>query len=193
MEAIKLTCFSIVGLLLSEICQGLSIDLMEPEVSDCVNPSVKMVCKFTPDELQAASNELTIMHGGLTLANCKSDSLPCTTASVLYNVTMEAARAVLTITNMDAFYYGPIWGCRAGPKVASLQLKYFRAATESASEQFLSLGEITIVDLLTLFIVIAILLILVVKLFCISRCQRGKGKDKLMPDNPLISSNDVTE
>lgn len=67
-----------------------------------------------------------MMHGGLTLAFCKSDSLTCTTASVLYNVTMEAARAVLTITNMDAFYYGPLWCCRAGPKVASLQLKYFR-------------------------------------------------------------------
>ncbi|XP_063397758.1 uncharacterized protein LOC134682089 [Mytilus trossulus] len=192
MEEIKWTCFLIVGLLLSDICQGLTIDLMEPEVSDCVNPSVKIVCKFTSDELQAASNEVTIMHGGLTLATCKSDSLTCTTASVLYNVTMETTRAVLTITNMDAFYYGPIWGCRAGPKVASLQLKYFRAATKSASEQFLSLGEITIVDLLTLFIVIVILLILVIQVFCRRRCQ-GRNSKEMMTENPLLTSNGFKE
>ncbi|XP_071177255.1 uncharacterized protein [Mytilus edulis] len=158
---------------------------MEPEVSDCVNPSVKIVSKFTSDELQAASNEVTIMHGGLPLATCKSDSLTCTTASVLYNVTMEATRAVLTITNMDAFYYGPIWGCRAGSKVASLQLKYFRAATENASQHFLSLGEITIVDLLTLFIVIVILLILVIQVFCRRCCQKREGKGML--DDPLMN------
>ncbi|XP_052075623.1 uncharacterized protein LOC127713060 [Mytilus californianus] len=178
METVEMTCFLIVGMLLLNLCQGISIDVKEDEVSDCVNPPVKIICEFTSDELQVASNELIIMHGGLTMASCKSDSLTCTTAGGRYNVTIETGRAVLTISNMDVYYSGTTWGCYAGPKMASLKLRYFRAATESLSSQFLSLRQISIVDVVTLFIVITILLVLLIKVVCVSCCHSQGEKEK---------------
>ncbi|XP_071178322.1 uncharacterized protein [Mytilus edulis] len=178
METIEFTCFLIVGLLQLNLCQGISIDVKEDEVSDCVNPPVKIICEFTSDELKANNNELIIMHGGLTMANCKSDSLTCTTAGGRYNVTIGNGRAVLTISNMDVYYAGTTWGCHAGPKMASLKLRYFRAATESFSSQFLSLRQISIVDVVTLFIVITILLVLIIKVVCLSCCRGQKEKEK---------------
>lgn len=108
------------------LIKGISIDVKEDEGSDCVNPPVKIICEFTSDELKANNNELIIMHGGLTMANCKSDSLTCTTGGGRYNVTIGNGRAVLTISNMDVYYSGTTWGCHAGPKMASLKLRYFR-------------------------------------------------------------------
>ena len=105
---------------------GVSIDVMEAEASDCLHPPVQIICKSTADELQAAKNPLTITHGGLTLASCSHDTGICTTASRRFNVTMDGARAVLTITNMDVFYDSNTWSCDIGSKSASMKLKYFR-------------------------------------------------------------------
>lgn len=168
--------FTVLGIII-ELCQGVSIDVLEAEASDCLHPPVQIICKSTADELQAAKNQLTITHGGLTLASCSHDTGMCTTASRRFNVTMDGVRAVLTITNMDAFYDSNTWSCDVGSNTASMKLKYFRAENDDLTKQFISLRGVTVVDLLILLVVLIILVVLILQLLCRNCCERRSDND----------------
>lgn len=161
---------------LCHVCHGLAIDIMETESSDCRYPPVKITCRSTIDELQAGSNQISITHGGLTLASCTLNN-GCTTASKRYNATMDGVSAILTITDMDAFYDSPTWSCIVASNTASLKLKYFKTETEDFSMHLVSLKGTTIVDLLTLLVVMIILVIIVIQVFCRNCCNNHSERD----------------